>query len=121
LAAGALVLVRTHGAALLVAVVAVLLARRRWRAVSITAVAALAVIGPWQLWAAAHATALPEPLRGSYGSYSVWPATAARGGGVQFVLATVTTNVREVLALLADRFSLSDHAAPRIAFAVVAT
>ena len=112
-AAGALTLLRTNGVAVIGALVLVLLLQRRFRLAGIAFVAALMLLGPWQLWVVAHDGTIAAPLRGAYASYIPWLIGGVREGGVAFILATVATNLREIGALLADRFSLSDRALPR--------
>jgi hypothetical protein len=112
-AAGALTLVRTNGIAVVGAVVLVLLAQRRPRLAGTAFVAALMLLGPWQLWVAAHDGQLAEPLRGAYGSYLPWLIEGVREDGVALIAGTITTNLREIGALFADRFSMSDRALPR--------
>ena len=120
-AAGALTLLRTNGVAVVGALVLVLLLQRRWRLAGTAFVAALMLLGPWQLWVAVHDQALPAPLRGAYGSYLPWLLSGLREGGATFLFATIGANVREVGALLADRFSLSDRELPRQLTAAVVT
>ncbi|MEX2152112.1 MAG: hypothetical protein WD825_02175 [Gemmatimonadaceae bacterium] len=119
-AAGALMLVRTHALALVLAVVVVLVWRKRWRTAALVAVAAVAVVAPWQLSIATHDTALVEGTRGAYGSYAAWMSEGLRSGGLELFLGAVTANVREIGSLLADRFSISDRSAIRVATSVVA-
>jgi hypothetical protein len=114
---GALVLVRTHGIALVAGLLCVLALRRRWRTTMLCATGAAALIVPWQLWLATHGGALEASLRGSYGPYGAWLLAGARGGGGRFLLDTVILNAREVGALMADRFALSDQRAVRDATA----
>jgi hypothetical protein len=57
--------------------------------------------------------ALGEPLRGSYGSYGGWLAEGLRAGGATLFLHTIAANMREVGALLADRFAIIDSAIVR--------
>lgn len=118
-ATGALLaLVRTHGGVVIAALVLILLLRRRPRHAIYAATAAVLVLLPWQLWIALNDGAIVEPLRGKYASYGPWLLEGLRGG-FAFVWATMANNVKEVIALFADRFSLSDHAAPRQVTAVV--
>lgn len=116
--AGALTLVRTHGGVLIIALVLVLLFRRRFRHIVAAAAAPALLLLPWQLWIAFHDGAIAEPLRGKYASYGPWLLEGLRGG-FAFVWATGASNVKEVIALFADRFSLSDHAGPRLVTGVV--
>jgi len=120
LAAGALALVRTHGLAFELAMVALLALRRRWRDAALCVAGAAIVIVPWSLWVGHRATPLPPGLEGSYGSYLGWFLAGLRATGVHGVVSTVTTNVREVGELLADRWSLADAAVVRHATALLA-
>jgi hypothetical protein len=106
--AGALALVRTHGAAVAIALLFVLALRRRWRTALFVASGALVVVAPWQVWASAHGAGLADSLRGSYGSYGAWLVEGARGGGLAFVGRTIIVNLRETRELLADRFAITD-------------
>jgi hypothetical protein len=118
--AGLLILVRTHAAAFLLAVLVCLALRRRFRAAAGVAVVAIVIVAPWQVWSMAHVGEISGPLTGSYGSYVGWWAEGARSGGAALFIHTVVLNVREVAALLADRFSLSDSPTPRLATAALA-
>lgn len=118
--AGLLILVRTHGAAFLLAMLACLALRRRFKSAVIVTAVAIVIVAPWQLWSMAHVGEISGPLTGSYGSYVGWWAEGARAGGASLFAHTVSLNVREVVALLADRFSLSDAATPRLATAALA-
>jgi hypothetical protein len=95
---GALVLLRTHGVALVLAV------RRRWRDAGATFGAALAMQIPWTLWSHWASPRVPTPLEGAYGSYIGWFAEGIREGGLGFVLATARVNAAEFWLLLQDRF-----------------
>lgn len=103
--AGALTLVRAHGIVLVLALTLVLAMRREWRRAAIVALGAAIVLGPWQLWVAVHDSALPAALRGSYGSYVAWLADGLSQGGASFVTRTVSLNLGECAAILADRFA----------------
>jgi hypothetical protein len=115
---GILTLVRTHAAALGLALFVLLLTRRRRLVLPFAGAAAL-LVAPWLIWTALHDDALPIALRGSYGSYGAWLAAAA-SDGLGFAARTVALNLKETAAVLADRFALSDHATPRTLTAVVA-
>lgn len=105
LAGGALALVRAHAIALPLAVVALLLWRRRWRRAAMCAAGTVLALAPWQIWVGLHDAALVAPLRGAYGSYLGWFAGGLAQGGVGFVWRTVALNAREIAALLADRLA----------------
>jgi hypothetical protein len=118
---GLLVLVRTHGAALVLALIVCLAMRRRFRALMIVAVAAAAIIAPWQLWSMLHVGEITGPLTGSYGSYVAWLAEGAHEGGVRLFAHAIALNARELVALIADRVSLADSAGVRLVCAWLAT
>jgi hypothetical protein len=102
---GALVLLRTHGVALLIACVLVLAVRRRWRAAAATFGAAFVVQIPWTLWSHWASPRVPAPLEGAYGSYIGWFVKGIRDGGIGFALATARANIVEFWLLLQDRFA----------------
>lgn len=110
LLAGALTLVRGLGLALAVAVVMALLGRRRVHHALLAGGAALLVMLPWQWWVHANATAVPAPIRGTYGPYGAWLADGWRLGGAAFVARTVSGTLGQVAALLA---TLAAPSAPR--------
>jgi hypothetical protein len=101
--AGALALIRAHGIVLVLALLLVFATRREWRRAAMVALGALLVLGPWQLWVALHDSTLPPALRGSYGSYLGWLFAGMSQGGVSFVARTVSRNLGECTAILADR------------------
>jgi hypothetical protein len=102
-ATGLLALVRAHAIALPLGVVLLLLARRRWSRAGWYALGVSIVIAPWQLWIALHDDALSGALHGSYGSYVGWFGDGLSRGGLSFLWHTATTNLVEVVSLLADR------------------
>ena len=106
LAVGALMLVRTHALALLVAVVVALAWHRRWRSTACVAAVASTVQLPWLLWAHGAAPHVVAPLEGAYGSYLGWFRTGVVDGGASFLLATTRANAVECWLLLRDRFAL---------------
>ena len=93
-AGGVLMLTRSIGIAFVVGSVVALLAARRWRHAGLVAVATLAFAVPWQLWVARHDDELPPVLRGKYGSYAGWLSRGVAAHGGEFVVRTVTTNVK---------------------------
>ena len=103
---GALMLVRTHGVALVAAVAIVLAARHCWRQAFVVALVAECVQAPWQLWSHWATPRVAAPLEGAYGSYLGWFASGLRTGGPSFVLATMSTNATECWLLLRDRVTL---------------
>lgn len=113
IALGVLGLVRTHALALTIAFIGVLALRTRWKPALVAASVVCATIAPWELWLAANAGVAHGTLAGSYGTYSSWLATGAISGGVAFVTRTMATNAKEVMALVADHFSLTDDSFAR--------
>ncbi len=103
--AGVATLVRTHGIVLVPAIALPLLWRRQWRAAACVAASAVAVLLPWQLWSAAHASALPAPLEGNYGSYLGWWVRGFQASGVAMLFATLARTVPESGAMIAALFS----------------
>ncbi len=97
--AGAATLVRSHGVALVAALVLLLLMRRRLRDAVAAGAAALVVLAPWQWWVHVHTGALPVPLRGTYGPYTVWFFDALRAGGPAFLLHTIAATSRGLFGL----------------------
>ena len=106
LAIGALMLVRTHALALLLAVVAVLAWHRRWRDAAWVGAVATAVQLPWLLWAHGATPHVAAPLDGAYGSYLGWFFSGLIEGGAPFLLATMRVNAVECWLLLQDRLAL---------------
>jgi hypothetical protein len=101
---GAAMLVRSIGVMLVLAVLAMWLVRRYWRAAAWYGASALVVVSPWVVWSAVHAHDVPSVLRGSYGSYAGWFVDGLRTGGLPFLIATVRVNVRTVLLGVASSF-----------------
>ena len=106
LAIAALMLVRTHAVALLIAIVIVLSSRRRWHDVLWVVGVTGAVMLPWLVWAHGAAPPVVLPLNGAYGSYLGWFRTGMLDGGVPFVMATIRANASECWLLLRDRLAL---------------
>lgn len=104
-ALGACTLVRSHGIALVPAVAALLLLRRRWRDAALVTAVAIACLLPWQLWSAAHSGQLPAPLLGNYDSYAAWWVRGLRVDGIGMVPETLAKTVPETLDMLAVLFS----------------
>lgn len=100
---GAVMLVRTHALALLLAYVLVLLARKRSLDAGLALVAAFLVQLPWMLWSHWASPRVPMPLQGAYGSYLDWFLDGIRQGGLGFAFATARVNVAESWLLLQDR------------------
>jgi hypothetical protein len=114
-AAGATTLVRTNGVALLVAMVLLLCARRRSRDAAIFAVTMIAVLLPWQLWVAAHANAVPAPMRGNYEPYTTLLVDALRTRGIGFFAAVAGRTSGEIGTMLQYTVAPTDIATIRIA------
>lgn len=103
-AVGVLMLARTHGVAVLVALVSVLIYKRRWMDAAVAVVIVSAIQLPWLLWSRLAAPHVPAPLEGAYGSYLGWFIAGARSGGITFVAATARVNAHEMWLLLRDQF-----------------
>ncbi|HEU4988550.1 MAG TPA: hypothetical protein VFT41_02055, partial [Gemmatimonadaceae bacterium] len=100
----AVVLVRSIGIMLPIAVLAVWMMRRHWRAAAWYAGATLFVLSPWLLWSALHANDLPPVLQGSYGGYAGWFMGGLHDGGLPFLIATVRTNLHTIGVGIATSF-----------------
>ena len=100
---GALMLVRTHALALLLALLLMLALRTRWRDLLVAGCAAALVQLPWLLWTRQATPRVAAPLEGAYGSYLAWMAAGVRDGGSRFVLGTIRVNAAECWLLLQDR------------------
>lgn len=72
LLAGLAFFTRTAGLAVVAAVPASLLLRRRWRSGALAAAAALLPTVAWIAWSSARAGDVPETIVGQYGSYANW-------------------------------------------------
>ncbi|MDE3053441.1 MAG: hypothetical protein KGL38_09285 [Gemmatimonadota bacterium] len=117
---GAVVLVRSVGVMLIVAVAAVWLARRAWRAAAWYLGASLLVWSPWLLWSSLHAQDVPPLLQGSYGGYAGWFMGGVRAGGLPFVIATVRVNATRLAAGVTTSFqALGSNAGAWIALIAV--
>ena len=100
---GVLMLCRTIGVALVIAVPLLLVMNGRWRHAVVHALASGAVLLPWTLWTLVATPSVPSPLAGAYGSYGSFVAAGAHAGGPSLFGATVRLNVREVAWTIADR------------------
>lgn len=98
---GVVALVRTPGIALLAAMVACLLLRRRVRAAVIVGVAGSLVLGPWLVWARVHGQDVPGALQGAYGSYTGWLGDALRQQGPALLFRTIAVTARQALDVVA--------------------
>jgi len=113
LAAGAAMLARSIGVAVLAGVLLALLAARRWRASAVAAALAVATVAPWSLWVRQQRGAIDPAIAAGYGTYgdlfaqrgAAWlsPAGLAELGRPlgAIALPPVGQPLRTVLALLA--------------------
>lgn len=101
---GAAVLVRSIGIMLPIAVIAVWMTRKHWRAMAWYAGTTLFVLSPWLLWTSLYAGDVPSVLRGSYGSYGGWFVGGLQAGGVRFLLATARTNIHALVVGVTTSF-----------------
>ena len=99
-------LVRSIGVMLVIAVLVMWLVRRHWRAAAWYAAAALVVVAPWLVWSSAHANDVAPVLRGSYGSYLGWFLGGLHTGGLPFLIATIRVNIHTLLLGVAASFQL---------------
>lgn len=97
-AIGLLSLVRSLGFLMTPALLAVLLARRQWKAALIVGAAAGVTVLPWQVWVAVHAHEVPSIYLGKYGSYFGWWIDAIRTEGLGWVGRVVVHNLRMLTA-----------------------
>lgn len=111
-------LVRSIGVVLVVAVLVMWLRRRHRRAAAWYAASALVVALPWLVWSSVHAHDVAPVLRGSYGSYFGWFLDGLRTGGLPFLVATVRVNVRTLLLGVAASFQFRAGAAAAYATAL---
>jgi hypothetical protein len=96
LLAAATTLVRSIGLPLVIALVVGLAARRRYRAASIAAAGAGALLLPWHLWTAVHNDKLPRVFAASYGSYSSAFGAALDRNGLEQMARVAAYNVRDL-------------------------
>jgi len=108
---GAVVMVRSIGVMLIIAVVVVWLAKRARRAVAWYLGAALFVMSPWLLYSALHAHDVPPVLQGAYGSYTGWFMGGLHAGGLPFLVATIRVNVHRLGVGVATSFEYAPSAA----------
>ncbi len=99
--AGALMLVRSHGVAFVVALAVLWVRRRQWRALALVVVACAVTVLPWQVWKLAHDGTLPAPLRGSYESYGTWLSRGLHAGGLSAMARAVWQTVVELFRTMA--------------------
>jgi hypothetical protein len=112
--AGLATLVRTHGIALIGAIICVLLLRKRVRDAALTALGAIAIVLPWQIWVRVNDGVVPKSMRGAYDSYSTWFAEGLRTEGASLVARTIPRTSGEIAAMFATLGAPSWPAAIRI-------
>lgn len=105
--AGVLFYVRVHAVALIPAIAAAYLLRARTREAIVSAGAAALIVLPWFIWVAANDAAIPQPLRGSYGSYGAWLAEGFRIEGIGLLFSAVGVNIATLKEIVARSFSIS--------------
>jgi len=94
---GAATLVRTHGIALVGAVVLVLALRRQYRDAALFSAIVIAMLAPWQLWVSTHSGVVPPTMQGNYESYGAWFASGLRAEGLSLVTRTVMRTSTDVI------------------------
>ena len=107
-------LVRSHGVALVAAIVLVFALRRRYREAALVVGVVIAVLGPWQLATSIHSSALPPAMRGNYESYAAWLAAGFRNEGVALVGRTIARTTSELGSMFATLVAPSLPGALRI-------
>jgi hypothetical protein len=98
--AGTATLVRSHGIALIAAMLILLCARRQLRSAAIFGAATLAMFAPWQIWVSLHSAVVPPPMRGNYESYGAWFATGLRADGPALLGRTLQRTSGELAGML---------------------
>ena len=106
--------VRTHGIAIIGAVIIALALRARWRDLALFAVVSIALLAPWQLWARAHQGIVPLAMRGNYESYGEWFVTGLRSDGPGLIVRTIPRTSAEIAGMLATLSAPSMLVAVRI-------
>lgn len=99
--AGLATLVRSHGLALIAAIVCMLLLRRRSRDAAMAALGALVVLLPWQLWVRTHEGIVPASMRGNYDSYATWWVDGLRTEGLSLIPRTIPRTSAEIAGMFA--------------------
>ncbi|HEY7234365.1 MAG TPA: hypothetical protein VH539_09475 [Gemmatimonadaceae bacterium] len=97
---GCITLVRTHGIALLAAILVLLFMRRRFRDAGVFAAVAVTVLVPWQWWVAAHSGTFPLSMRGNYESYAGWLVDGFRTHGVALLGRTALRTTGDLASML---------------------
>ncbi|MFN8570945.1 MAG: glycosyltransferase family 39 protein [Gemmatimonadaceae bacterium] len=93
-AIGALSMIRSLGALVAPAALAVLLWRRHWRGAGTLVLATACTIAPWQWWVSVHAHEVPAIYLGKYGSYFGWWTDAIRTEGLGWLGRVAAHNLR---------------------------
>ena len=101
LLAAAATLVRTHGVALVGAILLALALRRRYRDVAVVGGVVLAVLAPWQFWVSIHSSTVPFAMRGMYDSYGGWLVAGFRTDGVALLGRTIGRTTNELASMFA--------------------
>ena len=104
--AGLATLVRAVGLAALIAVIAVALLQRRWRAALAALLGGLVVLGPWLAWSTTQSHSGFGPLEASYGSYAGFYVDAVRSNGPGFVIAVLKRNLVAIFEIFAALFAV---------------
>lgn len=99
-ALGLLVLTRTLGVAVALAVLATLVWGRRWREMVAVTVPLVLLMLPWQLYVARTSGSVPPEIAGSYGPYLEWVLRGYRADGVGLVWQVVTLNLYDTQKFL---------------------
>lgn len=94
-------LVRTHGVALIAAIMLVLVLRRRYREAALVTGVVFAILGPWQLATSIYSSGLPSAMRGNYESYGAWLAAGFRADGVALAGRTIARTTSELASMFA--------------------
>lgn len=106
---GLLFYVRAHAIVLIPALGASYLLTRNRRDGLVAVVVGVAIVLPWFVWVAAHDAAMPEPLRGAYGSYGAWLARGVRENGMGILVASLRDNLATTAAIIARSFAVSQR------------
>jgi hypothetical protein len=101
LLAAAGTLVRSHGVALIGAVIIVFALRSRVRDAALFAITTLVLLVPWQLWVRANQGVVPVAMRGNYESYGEWFAAGLRSDGLGLVGRTIPRTSAEIAGMFA--------------------
>ena len=100
---------RAHALVLLPAIGAGYFVNRRRREALAALLVGAALLLPWIAWVRAHDSAIPAPLRGSYGSYGAWFADGLRADGFALIVSAARENLATIGAIVARSFSVARH------------